>query len=45
MQSQNDLIASSAERPLADVASMRLGLPKGRMQAGVLRLLADAGIA
>ena len=26
-------------------AQLRLGLPKGRMQGGVLRLLADAGIA
>jgi ATP phosphoribosyltransferase len=27
------------------LAALRLGLPKGRMQAGVLTLLADAGIA
>jgi len=32
-------------RPLVDSAALRLGLPKGRMQAGVLRLLADAGVA
>lgn len=32
-------------RTTAGVAPLRLGLPKGRMQAGVLRLLADAGIA
>jgi ATP phosphoribosyltransferase len=44
MQPQTNITAASAERPLTDIASLRLGLPKGRMQAGVLRLLADAGI-
>jgi ATP phosphoribosyltransferase len=33
-----------ATKPSTETPSVRLGLPKGRMQEGVLRLLADAGV-
>ncbi len=45
MKTQSNPAAVPADRPATAVANLRLGLPKGRMQAGVLRLLADAGIA
>lgn len=45
MKPQTDPQTAPAAGPATDIAPLRLGLPKGRMQAGVLRLLADAGIA
>ncbi len=45
MKAKTDTTAAPADRPATDIVPLRLGLPKGRMQTGVLRLLADAGIA
>ena len=45
MKTQSNLRPTAAAESALDSAQLRLALPKGRMQAGVLRLLADAGIA
>jgi ATP phosphoribosyltransferase len=45
MDIRTNIEAIRADGSATTAAQLRLGLPKGRMQVGVLRLLADAGIA